>query len=92
LAREPAADGVDGKSIPSKSVACEVSDVFIARDFRPVFVKNAATVRGNFAKRYRPERAAAFKSEAKPANTTEEVKQPHRHRETPVSKGRIRTY
>lgn len=49
LAREPAADDIDGNSVSSKSVGCEVSNVMVDRNIGPVFRQHAAGVVLDFA-------------------------------------------
>jgi hypothetical protein len=51
LAREAARDDINGNSVPSKNVACEFGNVFIARHLRPMFCQYLSREWFDFAKR-----------------------------------------
>ena len=76
LAREPAADDIDGNSIGSKSCCGELADVVIARDLWPVLCQDAATEWVYLAERYSLEAAGALKAEAEAADPAEQVEYP----------------
>jgi len=63
LAREAARDDINGNSIPSKNVACEFGNIFIARHLRPMFRQYLAREWLNLAERYGFKSASAFKAE-----------------------------
>jgi len=63
LAWEAACDDINGNSIPSKNVACEFGNVFIARHLRPMFRQHLAREWLYFAKRNCFKSACAFKAE-----------------------------
>ena len=73
LAREAAADDIDGNSIGSKSLGCEGANVVINGNLRPVFRQHTAGERLDLAKRDRLETARPFKAEREPADTAEQV-------------------
>jgi hypothetical protein len=62
LAREPAADDIDGNSVSGKSIGCESSNVFIAWHPRPVFCQDTPAVRFNFTESDGLESARAFET------------------------------
>tara|TARA_R110000822_G_scaffold307480_1_gene434582 strand:+ start:1406 stop:1684 length:279 start_codon:yes stop_codon:yes gene_type:complete len=74
LAWEAARDDINGNSIPSKNVACEFGNVFIAWHSRPMFSQNLAREWLYFAECYGFKSARAFKAKAKSADAAEKIK------------------
>lgn len=64
LAREPAADDIDGNSVSSKSVGCKFFNVIIAGHLGPVFLKNGTGVRLDLAEGDSLKAARALQAEA----------------------------
>jgi hypothetical protein len=97
LAREPAADGVNGNSIGSKSICGEVADVMVAGHLRPVLGEDAAWELFDLAERDGLEPAGALQTERKAADAAEQVEKavrlfhaaPHKRRSRREAKRRI---
>jgi hypothetical protein len=75
LAREPAADGINGNSVSRKSIGCKGSDIVIAGDFRPMVRENRTAIRIDFAEGFRFELAAPLKAKRKAANDGKQIEQ-----------------
>jgi hypothetical protein len=68
LAREPAADDINGNSIGSKSCCGKISDIFVAGDIRPMFRQDLAAERIDLAEGLRLEAARALQPKAEAAD------------------------
>jgi hypothetical protein len=68
LAREPAADDINGNSIGSKSCCGKLSDIFVAGDIRPMFRQDLAAGRIDLAEGLRLEAARALQPKAEAAD------------------------
>jgi hypothetical protein len=73
LTWEPAADDINGKSISSKIVGAESSDVFINRNLRPVFRENETAEWFDLAERHGFKPAGPFQAQRETANPAKQV-------------------
>lgn len=73
LAREPAADDIDGNSVSGKSVSCEGSDIFVAGHLWPMFRQDFPTEWVDLAEGGRLEAARPLQPKAEAANAAEDV-------------------
>jgi len=73
LAREPAADDVNGNSICRESIGRERADIVITGDIRPVLREHTTAERIDFAERYGLEAAGALEAEREAADSAEDV-------------------
>jgi hypothetical protein len=76
LAREAAADDIDGNSIGSEPCAGKRSHVVVARDVRPVLCEDGSAERLDFAERD-GSHSGSLKPEAEAADTAKEVEDAH---------------
>lgn len=83
LAREPAADDVNGNSIGSKPLCGEGSDVIVTGDLGPMLRQHTAGEGFDFAEGDRLESARPLKAEGEAANTAEKVEDAEHLRHRP---------
>jgi hypothetical protein len=83
LAREPAADDIDGNSIGSKPCAGEGSHVVVAGNVWPVLGKHSSTERINLAEGDGCEAAGTFEAKAEPSDAGKQIKYAKRHPRLP---------
>jgi hypothetical protein len=84
-AREPPADDINGNSVSSKSVGCEGSDIFIARDAWPVLGEHGSGIWFDFAEGDGFESASSFKAKREPPYTAEKIKHAQLSHDVPSS-------
>jgi hypothetical protein len=75
LAREAAADDVNGNSISGKSIGCEFADIFIYWHLWPVLGQYFAGKWLDLAKGDCLAKAGTFQTKAEATNTAEQVKE-----------------
>jgi hypothetical protein len=75
LAREAAADDINGNSVSGKSVGCEFSDVIVNRHLWPVLGQYFAGEGFDLAKGDSFAQTRPFKAKAEAANPAEQVKE-----------------
>lgn len=89
LAREPAADDIDGNSIGSKSFAGKLAHVAVAGDIGPVLGEDAAGEVFDFAEGNGFKAASPFQSEGKSTDAAEQVQHLELRRQSAAERIRV---